>query len=506
MRNSKTLLFIAVGLASVLCCSPMASAQQSGTLALLPFDCTQASVSPGNTTTVNITVDTDAKGGDILDIVLTDPSVSVALSNSAGLNVTAGTALNNAIQWTTMNVSGTPLPIPTFLNTPGVHNVIELPSGSPGGQYQVIADATQSTTSSTVLVYYVSSSTVGVAATASPATVSIGSPVTISAIALDGSSPILAANSTATLVPTVDVSAQVRVSTYTLINTQTDATQNTTTDTYAVTLNNSGPALTGAAAQLALGNLPTGIHVSNSILQIGSMTAQADIVAHSMGGTITRTLEYLPGFTGWESFGSGNIHKLITIGTPHLGSPLAIQLLQASNTCIRNILADKGNIAFYSAQISDSTQSGGIGDLQGDGAGGSLSPALENIQNSNGHEVPTALISGIMSPDNLSGLSWSIAATYLRYKCSSDPLAQSLTAQAWPNIFGQDSDGIVPLKSQLNNLLGAGINGVVHSKGVESLGFNGPSELDPDKDRHIPSTVIQLLNLPSTSGAFRKLP
>jgi pimeloyl-ACP methyl ester carboxylesterase len=59
---------------------------------------------------------------------------------------------------------------------------------------------------------------------------------------------------------------------------------------------------------------------------------QVDVVAHSMGGLITRDMPYVvqagpqtpAGFFSPENYGQGIVHKLITIGTPHLGahSPL----------------------------------------------------------------------------------------------------------------------------------------------------------------------------------------
>jgi hypothetical protein len=42
-----------------------------------------------------------------------------------------------------------------------------------------------------------------------------------------------------------------------------------------------------------------------------------------MGGLVVRQAEQLAGFLGTDSFGYGYVHELITIGTPHLGSPLA---------------------------------------------------------------------------------------------------------------------------------------------------------------------------------------
>lgn len=53
---------------------------------------------------------------------------------------------------------------------------------------------------------------------------------------------------------------------------------------------------------------------------------QVDIVAHSLGGLMTRSLSQQPGFIGATNYGKGPIHKLITLGTPHRGSPLGLEL------------------------------------------------------------------------------------------------------------------------------------------------------------------------------------
>jgi triacylglycerol esterase/lipase EstA (alpha/beta hydrolase family) len=47
---------------------------------------------------------------------------------------------------------------------------------------------------------------------------------------------------------------------------------------------------------------------------------QADVVAHSMGGDVARTMPTLATFTGQSTYGLGPVHKLITIGTPHRGN------------------------------------------------------------------------------------------------------------------------------------------------------------------------------------------
>jgi len=232
---------------------------------------------------------------------------------------------------------------------------------------------------------------------------------------------------------------------------------------------------------------------------------QADLVAHSMGGDIARTLPLLSRFLSDDTFSSGSIHKLITIGTPHLGTPLATQLLQGTNSCVRNLLARQGSISFTSVTTTlGVTISGGVFDLQGDGiVGGALSGPLTNIQQS-GFKLPVAPIAGVMNQIQLDGIECTFCvASYIRLRCSGDPLADSLTSALWPTIFGQDSDAIVPLSSQLDGLQGSLFN-AVHSSGATRLNFGSPHEYQEASG--IPNRIVELLNTPVTNSSFSLLP
>jgi pimeloyl-ACP methyl ester carboxylesterase len=237
--------------------------------------------------------------------------------------------------------------------------------------------------------------------------------------------------------------------------------------------------------------------------------AQADVVVHGMGGTLTRALVQLANYETPESFGQGNVNKLITIGTPHLGTPLATALLRNENTCFREVLADAGNFSFSTATVDGNTVSGGMGDIQGDGFGGGLSPALARIQQRGDDNASTALIAGIANNSNTSGLDKSLGvAQFIRRSCPGSPLASSLTSSGWSGVFWELSDAMVPQFSQLaGQLWGPSVttfSGLVHSGGLEQLGFNPPGELDAGTP--VTAAVINLLNTQVRSGAFQPLP
>jgi pimeloyl-ACP methyl ester carboxylesterase len=228
-------------------------------------------------------------------------------------------------------------------------------------------------------------------------------------------------------------------------------------------------------------------------------SVKADIVGHSMGGDISRTMFLLSTFLSGTTFGAGPINKLITVATPHLGTPVAADLLSSSNTCARNVLASDGDIALQSITFSGTTADGAVLDLEGSGTGSSLSTALSNLKAT--QPFPTSYIAGIATSTNLNGLSCIFcAAEALRILCSGDPLATDLTAKKWTTIYGQNNDTIVPVDSALNNLTGLQYSGVIHTAALETLDFDGPSVLDPAST--ISSEVINLLNEAPTGSDF----
>jgi len=231
-------------------------------------------------------------------------------------------------------------------------------------------------------------------------------------------------------------------------------------------------------------------------------SVKADIVAHSMGGDVSRTMFLLPNFLSnatFPTFGAGPINKLITIATPHLGTPVAADLLASNNACVRNVLAGDQDFALASITFSGGTVDGAVGDLEGNGFGSSLSPALANFKQT--QPFKTAYIAGIATSVNLNGLNCVFCtAQVVRSLCASNPLAKDLTAAKWTTIYGQSNDTIVPLDSALNNLTGQQFSGVIHTAALEVLDFKGPSVLDPASD--ISNEVINLLNEEPTGSDF----
>lgn len=62
--------------------------------------------------------------------------------------------------------------------------------------------------------------------------------------------------------------------------------------------------------------------------------SQVDVVGHSLGGLMTRSFTQTPDNKVAANFSQGYVHKLITLGTPHLGSPLGPFLYDRRNNFI----------------------------------------------------------------------------------------------------------------------------------------------------------------------------
>ena len=156
-------------------------------------------------------------------------------------------------------------------------------------------------------------------------------------------------------------------------------------------------------APLVDGQIRQGVADFRQINNAAAVTA--DVVAHSMGGDIVRTIALGSGFKNNVTYGHGPINKLITIGTPHLGTPLATDLLQDTNTCVRERLAKNGNASFITVTMgADPPVNGAVGDLDGYGVtGGRLSQALQLLSHAGPPPFAMARVSAAEDLNNLNG-------------------------------------------------------------------------------------------------------
>lgn len=228
-----------------------------------------------------------------------------------------------------------------------------------------------------------------------------------------------------------------------------------------------------------------------------------DVIAHSMGGLVSRAARTQPGYYGVANYQAGLIHKLITIGTPHLGSALADTLLDPANGCIMSLFAAQNMHAFETVQGVPGVSTGAVEDLRGwPNEASNAIKQLERFEQS-APALMTAMLAGNADDSKIAGIDkWLSGSDKIRKICgipflTYSPGKQLLRSSTLPGLLGGHSDGIVPLVSagQGQFPLSSLTFNAVHSNGATALGFLGPHLMELTT---VIDTVMQLLNTPLT--------
>lgn len=261
----------------------------------------------------------------------------------------------------------------------------------------------------------------------------------------------------------------------------------------------------------------------NNPLNIPLAAVQVDLIGHSLGGIMARTLPLLPQYLNNRNYSQGPVHKLITLDTPHLGSPLSAMLVNIlQNGCTRNWMAYYGMYSFNNVNyVGGGTDNGAVGELVGNGVAvdASLSPALTAIAQPGVHSIPTALVGGYYTDWTSLDCTGSCTPARIKTACPVDALASTFSHSGWPANFPTTSycndgstnncnDGIVGTTSQLNGAASSNLlfKGLAHTPGIVGnllgLAFTAPSALDAAPTNPIANEVLTLLNTPVNQAPF----
>jgi hypothetical protein len=261
-----------------------------------------------------------------------------------------------------------------------------------------------------------------------------------------------------------------------------------------------------------------------------------------MGGLVARqmwgTQAQQNALNADPTYSQGWFHKLVTLGTPHLGSHYAMRLMDGSNECIRDLTGnasyrnspDEASIAIEWVRIGQRQYSGAILDLIGDGTLKNSSEAIQKLSlPADGGRPPLkiSLVAAVATAKNINALSLPSSLMSLplwvqqgaKLLCGEtvkvgeyipgDFLADNYEAGGWQKIFnGEPMDGFVSKKSALNGWAeGAGTKvfyDLAHGSGtVTEIGFAGPHL---QSDERVATWVITLLNVSrNDSTMFREL-
>lgn len=220
---------------------------------------------------------------------------------------------------------------------------------------------------------------------------------------------------------------------------------------------------------------------------------QVDVVAHSMGGVLTRAYAAKPtGYLRPDNYGDGDVNRLITLNSPHTGSPLADLLVTLRTSSV-------GQQANYLFTSGDMPLGAAIDDLR------EHSSALNGI---GALTVPSHALAGTGGSDavDVAEVAGSIAEL-----ASDVPLPPQLTtlfkAMSFiaeiigisnTVIFGdRKHDLIVPLDSELGGLPVAATTTLTGLSTIHTF---------VTADSGYASRIAQLLDTPAASSTFGRFP
>ncbi len=254
----------------------------------------------------------------------------------------------------------------------------------------------------------------------------------------------------------------------------------------------------------------------------GYACKRVDYVCHSMGGCMARTVinKYPTNYFSSKNYKKGFINKLITINTPHNGSPIADFVFDIFNKGFFLPTRDMTLGGFFVARKAHSN-----------GTTYKPSPAIEDLRAVNGgvrfnetivknhliggdidrYNIPDALSVAILNGDlETKKLLLKLVSNYPKAVIASNAIINFLnlyisTKYYYPNFFS-NSDLVVPVSSQFPSVNILSLPEVDNLNATPANGTNsyglGRNHLSITDDLAIGNKVMQLLNSPINSAYF----
>ena len=191
---------------------------------------------------------------------------------------------------------------------------------------------------------------------------------------------------------------------------------------------------------------------------------------------MTRYLPLVKGFTH-DTLGQGVVNKLITINTPHLGTPLATRFMQQqgfTTRCVARVLTGAGSIIVRRVRPEYDWVDSAIFDLTEN------SPIVTDLANMNVRAFPTARVASTY--DNWATMEFT-AGLFFKQICSRRRRGPGNDhGYGWRVLMKGENDGVVNLNSQQAGVAFPPVEfftGRAHTDALSKLGFVGPYRAQP---------------------------
>jgi Leucine-rich repeat (LRR) protein/pimeloyl-ACP methyl ester carboxylesterase len=226
----------------------------------------------------------------------------------------------------------------------------------------------------------------------------------------------------------------------------------------------------------------------------GLAATRVDVVAHSLGGLMARSYAQQSGYSSSINYNAGNIRRLVTLGTPHQGSPFGPLLWNNKSEVISlHGLPITLSALFAIAQMP-------IGTCHRDFD--SASTAYADLT---ACSIPSHAIVGLWSPGGSADYNALASLLFLLFHVT--PSSSSLFGSSADN-----TDLIVEESSQLDGLTNPDLfdefSGVIHADILGAIPFIGTFVGSPTEtsNKAIQDTVMSLLQSTENENHFSSLP
>jgi hypothetical protein len=186
-------------------------------------------------TLFNLTVDSGSSGGDLIDVLTTNPAVLISLITPAGVEMNANNASNYGFTISTYTSDGSS-DSPNPLVSAGTHTLIQFPTSQSSGSYKIKADSSAAGSDDVMTFQYYSSSDVVIGALTDSTSYRLGDNVIGSVLLFDGA-PIQGATITGEVTARIAIPAS--LGGFQLVSQQT-ASSTTTLYTYTAQITDRG--------------------------------------------------------------------------------------------------------------------------------------------------------------------------------------------------------------------------------------------------------------------------
>ncbi len=170
------------------------SSAQNASFSASSIDAHGAIVNAGQVSSaIAFVVDTATTGGELIDVVSSDPAIVVSVIAPGGVTINSLTASSLGFQFFQQTVDPNSADGVTLFDVAGTHSVFVFPAGSSIGTYQVQADGSHIAAPALVSAMFASVSSISAGLSVSSLQVIAGSQITLLGALSNGGQPIVGA-------------------------------------------------------------------------------------------------------------------------------------------------------------------------------------------------------------------------------------------------------------------------------------------------------------------------